>query len=289
MNGSTHIALTKVVLEALGWKGDMNLAARNAYYPDQVRAIEVQKYGAHVIGRNLASLAHFICPVTKETFAGYCWKLDKSVPHIDLSKVKVIPKPEAWGWPITAEMAAKEPLAVLVKDLTTPGHIGSIEADQITYPTAGIMGEWVFDCYKELAKTLTGEERQKALDTVSGWMFHLGAQDPPVPHHAARILLDGHSGFEGDVDEEFNRMVGDGTVEALLKTLVKADNAPEGLTIRTIAEQTARLSYFKPWRLGLYQCLWRKGWNKLVHQCVLRGLTASVKVGKVLMREADNV
>ena len=286
MNQTTHIALTKAVVEALGWKGDLNLVARNAAYPDQVRAIEVEKYGAYVIGRNLASLAHFICPVTKDKFAGYCWMLDKSVPHIDLSKVKVIPKPEAWGWPIDAEMAKEEPLAKLVRDLTTPGHIGSIQADEITYSTAGIMGEWVFDCYKILAKKLTGEERQKALDTLAGWQFHFGAQDPCVDHHAARILLDGHSGFEGDVDEEYKRMFGKGTINELLKTLVKADNAPVGLTIRAIAEQTAKSAVISPRRLCFYRSFWRKGWNKRVHQCVLRGLTSSVKVCKVLIREA---
>jgi hypothetical protein len=285
MNGATHIAMTKAVVEALGWKGDHNLVAQNADYPDRVRAIEVEKYGAYVIGRNLASLTHFVQPVGKDKYVGYCWKRDRSVPHIDLSSVKVIPKPEAWGWPFDASMTAKEPLAVLVRTLTQPSSKGSIQADEITYSTAAIMGEWAENCYGELAKKLTGAERQKALDTVAGSIFHLGAQDPAVPHHADCILLDGHSGFEGDVDEEYKRMVGDGTIGELLKTMIKADNAPAGLTIRAIAEQTATRAVVSPRKLGFYQCFWRRGWNKLVHRCVLLGLTSSVQVCKVLMRE----
>jgi len=289
MNSSTHIALTKVVIETLGWRGNCNLVAQNADYPDRVRAVEVEKYGAYVIGRNLASLTHFVRPVGDGKFMGYCWGHDSSVPHIDLSSVKVIPKPGAWGWPIDDEMAAKEPLAVLVRGLTQPGHIGSIQADELTYSTTAIVGEWVFDCYKALAKKLTGEERQKALDTIAGWQFHFGAQDPAVPQHSIGVLLDGHSGFEGDVDEEFKRMMGNGTIDALLKTMVKTDNAPEGLTIRAIAEQTATKAVVSPNKLHFYHCFWRKGWNKLVHQCVLRGLLASVQVCKVLMREAESV
>lgn len=286
MNGSTHIALTKVVVEALGWKGDLNLVSRNAEYPDSVRAIEVEKYGAHVIGKNLASLTHFCRPIGKTgKFEGYCWMSDRSIPKIDISDVKVLPKPEAWGTPLTEEMTKEEPLFKLVKDLSSPEHKGSIQADEITYSTSANMGEWVFDCYKTLAKKLTGEERQKALDTLAGWMFHLGAQDPAVPHHSCNVMLDGHSGFEGDVDEEFKRLTGDGTVAALLKTAIQSDNAPDGLTIRAISEQTAVKAYVSPNKLHFSQCFWRKGWKKMVHQCLLRGIISSVQVGKVLMRE----
>ncbi len=286
MNGSTHIAMTRAVVEALGWPGDRNLVARSARWPDDARVIEVEKYGAHVIGKNLASLTHFTRPVGGGKYIGYCWKLDKSVPHIDLSSVKVIPKPEAWGdWAEDdPEIQAAEPFAKLVKDLT--GH-ASIQADEITYSTAAVMAAWAFETYVKLAKKLPpGPERQKVLDILAGMDFHLGAQDPAVPHHGACVMLDGHAGFEGDTDECYKRMEGSGEIGELLKTLVKADNAPKDLTIRAIAEDTATRAYVSPSKLGWYRCFWRKGWNKLVRACVLRGLVSSVQVGKVLLRAA---
>jgi hypothetical protein len=198
--------------------------------------------------------------------------------------VKVIARPEQWGYPLTREMWEQDPFAVLVKDLT--GH-GSLEADQITYSTAAVMVQWLLNCYKELAKTLTGEERQKALDTIAGWIFHLAAQDPVVPHHAVNVLLDGHSAFESDVDEDFKRLVGDGTIAKLLETLVKTDNLPTTGTLREFVEQTADKSVVSVRKLGWYRCFWRRGWNQLVRTCVLRGLTTSVQTGKLLLKAAE--
>lgn len=284
MNISTHCTMTKAVVEALGWPGDLNLVARSAGWPDQARVIEVEKYGAYVLGHSLSSLTHFCRPLGGGKFEGYCWKLDRSVPHIDLSTVKVLPHPDAWGDWADPEIQAAEPFAKLVKDLT--GH-ASIQADEITYSTSAVMAEWTYETYVKLVKKLPpGPERQKVLDILAGMDFHLAAQDPPVPHHGDCILLDGHSAFEGDVDEVYKKMEASGEIAALLKTLIAADNAPEGLLPRKIAEDTATRSIVSPSRLGWYRCFWRRGWNKLVKACVLRGLTSSVQVGKVLLRAA---
>jgi hypothetical protein len=286
MDGSSHIDITQTVLAALGWKGDVKLAAKNAYYPDLVRSIEVEGLGAHVFGRGFSSLAHFVVPLGDDKFGGYCWKTDRSVPHLDFTKRKVVPKPEAWGFPVIAPFEEREPLAELVRDLTTPGHLGSIEADQITYPAASIMAEWCFRLYEAWAHDSLSLRRQEALDILAGWMMHLGVQDSSVPHHAAGMLLDGHSAFEADVDECWNRMKAKGEVDALLKTLVATPNAPSTLTVRGLAEDCADSAHIAAWKLGWYRCFWRPGWNKAVKACVLRGLTSSVQLGKGLMRVA---
>lgn len=286
MFGSTHIAMTKAVVEALGWPGDRNLVARNAAWPDEARVIEVEKYGAHVIGRNLASLTHFTRPIGKGKFGGYCWKSDASVPRIDLSTVKVIPRPEAWGdWAKNdPEILAAEPFAKLVRDLT--GH-ATIQADEITYSTSANMAQWAYEAYVKVAGAKPrGAGAQAVLDILAGVQYHLAAQDPSVPHHGACVLLDGHSAFEGDVDECYKRMEGSGEIAALLKTLIVANNAPKDLTPRLLAEDVAKRAYVSPKRLGWSRCFWRAGWNKLVRACVLRGLTSSVQLGKVLLRAA---
>lgn len=290
MIGSTHIAMTKAVLDAIEWPGDRNLAARNAAWPDSARVIEVEKYGAHVIGRNLASLTHFVRPLGDGKFGGYCWGSDKSVPKIDISKVKVIPKPDEWGAPLTGQpdLLSTEPFSVLVEDLVRL-H-GSIQADEITYSTAAIMGEWVGKCYWTLAHRLDGALKSTALSMLLGWIEHLVAQDPAVCYHANGCLLDGHTAFEGDVDETYKRMEGSGEIGELLRTLVKADNIPSPVELggptwlRVLAEDVATRSYISPKRLCVYRWFWRRGWNKATKECVLRGLTASVQVAKVLKR-----
>jgi len=284
MREATHIALTRAVVEAIGWPGDCNLVARNAAFPDEARVIEVEKYGAHLLGLNLASLTHFTIPTSGGKFQGYGWELDRSVPAIDLSGVKVLPHPEAWGFPVAQheDMLLDEPLAKLVRDLT--GH-GTIQADEITYSAGSIMAEWGNGCYRKLATRLTGDVRRQALDVTAGWQFHWSG-DGPQPHHQLGILLKGHAAFEGDVDELYKTMEASGEIAALLKPLVVANNAPYPMTARQVVEQAASMPVPGPCRLGVYRTLWRRGWNKLVRAAVLRALTSSVRMGKVLMREA---
>lgn len=281
MNTSTHAAMSKAVLEALGWPGDRNMAARNAMYPDEVRAVTLEKYGAYVIGHNCASLCHFTIPSSDGKFMGYSWLLDRSVPALDLSDVEVMPQPEAWGWPVAEhpDLVNREPFAKLVRELR--GRM-STEADEITYTAGSIMAGWLSECYFVLAKRLTGAIRRDALDTVGGWALHFSC-DSAMPHHANGTMLHGHSGFEGDVDEKYRQMEASGEIAALLKSLVAADNAPAGTTLRQVVEDTARLSVISPCRLSAYHTLYRRGWNKLVKASVLRALVASVRVGKVLM------
>jgi len=286
---ATHIALTKAVLDAIEWPGDRNLAARNAAFPDSAPVIEVEKYGAHVIGKSLSSLCHFARPLGGGHFGGYCWGSDKSVPHIDLSQVKVIPKPDEWGAPLTGQvdLLLNEPFALLVEALRRT-H-GSIQADEITYSTASVMGEWHFANFLALAKRLDGPLKSAALSMLLGWILHLIAQDPPVPHHAMGVLLDGHTAFEGDVDECYKRMEGSGEIAALLKTLIVTDNLPSVLDstpvwARQLAEDVATRSYISPKKMCVYRWFWRRGWNRAVRACVLRGLTASVQTARVLKR-----
>lgn len=286
MNGATHIDITLTVLQALGWKGDVKLAARNAAYPDAVRAIEVEGLGCNVLGHGFAAFVHFLRPYGDDKFGGYCWMTDRSVPHLDLTHRKVVPHPDAWGFPVIDSFVQREPLAALVRDLSTPGHMATIEADQLTFPTAAIMADWAYQLFDVWAHDGQSGKRQEALDTLTGWMMHLGVQDPVVPHHADGLLLDSHTAFEGDVDECWHRMKGAGEVDALLKTLIAADNCPSTLMVRGLAEDLATAAAISPRKLRWFRCMWRRGWNRLVRQCVLAGLTGSVQLGKLLMREA---
>ena len=283
MNGSTHAAMSKAVVEALQWPGDRNLVARNAMFPDDNNTIAIEKYGTHLVGKSLSSLTHFTCPVGGGKYEGYGWMLDKSVPHIDLSGVKVLPRPEMWGFPVAQhpDLVALEPFAKLVRDMT--GRM-TIQADEITYTAGSIMADWAFVCYRTLGKRLNGQMRRQALDVVAGWTFHFAGDC--MPHHADGIMLDGHAAFEGDVDELYKKMDGSGEIAALLKSLVAADNAPPDLTARMIVEQAATAAVVAPCRLSACRWFWRPGWKRLVKAAVLRALTSSVKMGKILMREA---
>ena len=281
MNIATHVDMTLTVLTALGWKGDVKLAAKNAAYPDEVRAVEVEGLGAHVMGHNLASLCHFVVPYGDGKFGGYCWASDKSVPSLDLTHRKAVAKPEAWGFPIFAPFTDREPFAKLLHDIAPTA---TLEADRITYPAASSMADWAWQAYRVWMLDSMSPRKQEALDALCGWMMHKGVQDPSVPHHSLGLLLKGHSAFESDVDECWNRMKGSGKVADLLETLVKADNCPPTLTVRELAEDLATRSRVSPKRLGWYRCFWRKGWNALVKGCVLRGLTGSVQLAKLLQR-----
>lgn len=283
MNVSTHIDVSKTVLEALAWKGDTNLAAKNAGYPDEVRAVLVDGVGAHLLGHNLASLNHFVVPYGGGKFGGYCWKTDRSIPNLDITNRKVGGDPKAWGFPIIAPFDEREPFVRLIRDLIASGS--SIQADEITYTSAAAMAEWCWNTYLVWAKDSGSSKKQEALDTLVGWMLHLGVQDPSVPHHGLGIMLRGHSAFEGDVDDEWRRMKGSGEVDKLLKTMVVADNTAG--TPRALAEELATASASVGYkRLGWYRCAYRRGWNKQVRTCVLRGLLGSVRLVKACQREA---
>lgn len=281
MNVSTHISISRTVLEALDWKGDVKLASRNAGYPDEVRAVLVEGLGAHALGHNLASLCHFVVPYGDGKFGGYCWKTDRSVPHLDFTNRKVGGDPKAWGFPIIDPFDQREPFTRLVRDLIATGS--SIQADEITYSSAASMAEWAWNTYLTWAKDSVSAKKQEALDALVGWMLHLGVQDPAVPHHSLGIMLRGHSAFEGDVDEEWSRMTGSGEVAELLKTMIAADNTAG--TARSLAEEIAMSSVVNFKRLGWCYCLYRRGWRKLVRQCVLRGLLGSVRLVKACQRE----
>lgn len=282
MNVATHIDLTRFVLEAVGWPGDTKLAARSAAYPDEVRALEVEGLGAHVVGRNLASLTHFVVPCGEGKFSGYCWKRDRSVPHLDLTSREVVPKPEAWGFPAGEPFVSREPLYELVRDLTRPDHHGSIQADEITYPTAAVMAGWVAQIFQVWAKDSRSARRQEALDILCGWAMHLAAQDPAVPHHALGKLLDGHAAFEGDIDEHWNRLRGDAAL--MLTEAAKIDFFPSAMTVRGLAESLATESRASTAQLSLYRYFLPGSWGKLVAACVRRALRASVRLA-CLLRE----
>lgn len=283
MNQSTHIDMSLSVAEQVGWKGDKKLLARNAAYPDQVRCIEVEGYGAHVVGRNLASLAHFCRPINGQkpiTYQGYCWMRDRSTPHIELSKRKVISKPAEWGFPTDEMTQDCEPLFDLVRTLT--GH-GCLEADEFTYPTAAVMAGWCEKVMRILPPALySGARRQEALDTLAGWALHF-VQDCCVPHHVECLLLKGHSGFEGDCEERWREWRGGKEAVEILKA-ADVDAKAFNRQVRHICEANALASQCSPDKLGWYRWCWRRGWNRLVDASLTRAARSSVEALRWLQK-----
>lgn len=282
MIGRTHIDMTSFVADIVEWPGDRKLLARNAAFPDEVRSVEVEGVGAHIFGHNLAALCHFVRPVGEYRFHGYCWKKDRSLPHIDLPNRVVNPKPGAWPFPIDYELERKEPLAVLIHTLDFPSTHGSIAADEVTYPTAAIMANWIECAFRDV-RHVEEARRQEARDVLAGWACHLAAQDPVVPHHAAGLLLDGHSAFEGEVDEQWARLRQSGEAVTWAK---KALDGTLPNCLRMLAEDNATFAAKSPRTLCWWN-LWRPSMRKGARLCAIAGLQATVRCLRLLQSEAN--
>ena len=278
MNGATHIDMTKVLAEAIGWKGDVNLLARNASFPDDARVITIEGYGAHLFGKNIASFTHFCRPVLGTEgvrFEGYGYKIDRSVPHFDLSNRKVVPAPKEWGFPIAQDesLLLDEPLAKLIATLTDPATKGCIEADELTYPTAANMAAWASKAAEKLRGG--GQLSQKAIDTLAGWIMHF-VEDCCVPHHAEGLCLKGHQGYEGDLEERWREMRGNGEAQKLVDR-VKPDSEKVQRMPRSICEGNALGSQCSPGMLGWYRWFWRRGWHRLIDQSIGRACRTGIE------------
>ena len=57
--------------------------------------ISVEGHGTHMLGRNCAPFTHFTVRYG-ETWRGYAWKMDPSLPHIDLPNRRVSVHEMAW-------------------------------------------------------------------------------------------------------------------------------------------------------------------------------------------------
>ena len=197
-----HIDITTVALKVCGL--DTHCAAEAAF-PDQIRAVLVEGFGAHIFGLNLASVVHFAVPgfssKGKPTgrFRGYCWKHDPAMLRINLPDREVRVDTGAWvarGLP--PDLAAKDPLARLLADQRKPGRKkgtqrGSTAADEMTFTAATIMAEWHGRNFTAMvARDLYATAAPRALC----WCLHL-VQDCCRKQHARGTMLQGHSADEG--------------------------------------------------------------------------------------------
>lgn len=278
MNAAFHIDATKTIAKFLGWGGHQNLLAKSAAYPDSVEAVEVEGLGLHYLGHNFAAFTHFCRPVGDGLFRGYCYGRDPSTPHFDFPLRKVISHPTAWiigaggvGSAIGPHEWEQEPLTRLLR--TLEGH-GSTGVEDITFPTAAVMAEWVWG-------VSTMVDRGLRTDVLVGYVAHF-VQDCCVPHHAMGALLLGHSSFEALIGDLWRKWSVDGTAQVLID---KAREQPidPAKSVRTLCEEAATASVIAARRAWLYETVYPWGWKVVAEESIRRAIAATVTV----LRKAD--
>lgn len=191
MNGETHSEITKEVVQVVaGSYGAAVGASEFAAFPDEVDDIDVRGVGTHIVGRALCSLTHFQVPTTLRSFRGYCWSSDTSIQPrfatVPLPHREVLCDTSRWTTVVGARDLERHPLYRLLRDLNGQA---TVAADQLTYPTAAVMAEWIGGCKKSTAQL--------------GCILHF-VQDAAVQHHASGWLLHGHASYEGALQEAWH-------------------------------------------------------------------------------------
>jgi hypothetical protein len=203
---------------------DAEEIAANADLPDRVDDIAVARTGTHIFGRSLCSLTHFCVPTGGKTHRGWGWKLDDSLPlHPDLPNREVSVDTSKWEESISRVVLdyRRHPVYLL---LNVHGYTPYF--DEITYPTAAIMAAWV------------GTTKAKSNPAAIGATIHF-AQDCCVRHHVKGWLLNGHSEYEGRIEEwwHFNR-----ASTAVRRMLISAARTKVGAPPREVCEKVAHLT-----------------------------------------------
>jgi hypothetical protein len=241
MKESHHIAVTKLVCEALEIDDNINILSKEAAFPDEVASIKVDGVGYHMFGQAFCSLVHFCKPVSRSgalaNYQGYNWRMDKSIPfNPDLPDREVYATPDGWHVPFL--VSAAEPLVVLLSELRQNGpkgkQRGCTSADDLTYPTAGAMADWLFKNWKLLGDGRANDVR------YAGWICHF-VQDCCIRHHARGVLLAGHSEYEAMLYEWWVKQSNAGklTVEYVQDVIGKMPP----ISPRTLAYSAAQMSH----------------------------------------------
>jgi hypothetical protein len=164
---------------------------------------------------------------------------------------------------VPLEDCDSEPLTHLLRALDGRA---SICADDLTFPTAAVMAEWLWG-------VLLGSRDQKQTDALVGYAVHF-LQDCCVPHHALGALLLGHAEFEAMLGETWIWWVNDGTADALIDKAC-AQKLDREKSIRTLCEEAARVSLVSASRARLYQAVWRGGWVSYAQASIRRAIEAT--------------
>ena len=98
----------------------------------------------------------------------------------------------------------------------------TIAADQMTYPTAAVMAEWLSGCTKNASQL--------------GCILHF-IQDAAVVHHASGWMLNGHASYEGALQEAWHT-TGDANKNRWLNA---AARGRQTMLPRRAVEELARL------------------------------------------------
>lgn len=224
MNRAHHRDLTLAVAKAMGVRDAEEIAA-NADLPDRVDDIVVARTGTHIFGRSLCSLTHFCVPTGGRTHRGWGYKLDDSLPlHPDLPNREVAVDTSKWEESISRPVLdySKHPLYLLIN---VPGYTPYF--DEITYPTAAIMAAWI------------GTLRMKRSPAAIGATLHY-AQDCCVKHHVHGWLLNGHSEYEGRIEEWWHKNRSSASVR---RGLISAARTKVGVNPRDVCEKVAHRTY----------------------------------------------
>lgn len=277
MNAPFHIDASKRVALLCGWPGDLNVLAKAASFPDEVRSVLVEGLGAHALGHNFAAFTHFCKPVKDDlgwVYRGYCYNRDESLPQLPLPNRRVIASPQAWGPPIPSTLWDAEPLDAVLRVLD--GH-ASIAADHMTFPTAANMAEWVQAAWDDV---FDAEDRDSYEHNIlAGYMLHF-VQDCCVPHHVLGVLLAGHSEFEAAIDDLWRTWAQNGRADQIITDELKRVKA--GSSVRAVCEAAALDSRVSLGWLKFCKLAWAPGWAKLMEASMERALRRSVQVLRTL-------
>lgn len=227
MNGVTHEEITRAVVRAVqGSETTATVAAEFAAFPDAVDDVVVDGVGPTIVGRHLCSLTHFQVPTTLRLFRGYCWSSDKSIqPRIGrlaLPHRRVECDTSRW-WNVLGSCAAadRHPLALLLSSLVGKA---TIAADQMTYPTAAVMADWI------------GKAKPKN-EAQLGCVLHY-VQDCAVVHHSSGWMLNGHAYYEGALQEDWHT-TGSANIDRWLNSAARSRRQLEP---RAACEELTRLT-----------------------------------------------
>lgn len=198
MNGVEHRAITEAVARRIFTDDAAKVIGKFASFPDEVEDIAVEGVGTHIAGRSFSPLTHFCVPYG-QTFRGYAWHMDPSLPYLDLPNRKVIVDASAWLDIFLDIPQAKHPVAIL---LGTPGYTQF--ADEFTFSTGAAMASWI------------GTTQKPSL-AAAGASCHF-VQDACIREHCTGSLLGRHSVREAESETWWFKHSTEKRVVAMLDT-----------------------------------------------------------------------
>lgn len=240
MNGSTHTSTAREIARAVfppTMAQYVEDVAKAACLPDDMGDVIFGRFGSKPLGHDAAAVDHFCVPTGSGHFRGYSWHGDTSLCHairrFDPRVGNVDVRPQGWFPVVGQALALQHPLSALIKQL---GGKATLDADNMTFPTAAVMAEWV---WKVVATLNFTPPPPKVVGCILHWIG-----DSVVPHHAHGWNLAGHQKLEARVERMWSSDEESIVAMALLHA-AQEDGAgvPCPLNPRTLVEHVAQETF----------------------------------------------